>query len=156
MIMAGVVALIPTCVPWTRIGSEFMPPLEEGTILFMPTTLPGISVARAREVVRQQDAILRIFPEVDHAWGKAGRAETATDPAGLDITETTISLTPKRQWRPDVTYDRPVAQMDSTRIAAPEVRDDLEHGVDTGRHSWTPRFQPAFPGGQPVPGLIGS
>ena len=113
VIMAGIVMLVLTWVPWTRIGSEFMPPLEEGTVLFMPTTLPGISVARAREVVRQQDAILKSFPEVEHVWGKAGRAETATDPAGLDMTETTISLKPKSQWRPGLTYDGLVAQMDS-------------------------------------------
>ncbi len=113
VIMAGVVALILTWVPWTRIGSEFMPPLEEGTILFMPTTLPGVSVARAREIVRQQDAILKTFPEVDHVWGKAGRAETATDPAGLDMFETTITLKPKSQWRDGVTYDGLVTEMDS-------------------------------------------
>jgi Cu(I)/Ag(I) efflux system membrane protein CusA/SilA len=113
VIMAAVVTLVLTWIPWTRIGSEFMPPLEEGTILFMPTTLPGIPVARAREVVRQQDAILKSFPEVDHVWGKAGRAETATDPAGLDMFETTITLKPKEQWRPGMTYDRLVAQMDS-------------------------------------------
>ncbi len=113
VIMAGVVMLVVTWIPWTRIGSEFMPPLEEGTVLFMPTTLPGISVARAREVVRQQDAILKSFPEVEHVWGKAGRAETATDPAGLDMTETTISLKPKKQWRRGMTYDRLVAEMDS-------------------------------------------
>jgi copper/silver efflux system protein len=113
VIMAGVVTLVVTWIPWTRIGSEFMPPLEEGTILFMPTTLPGIPVARAREVLRQQDAILKSFPEVDHVWGKAGRAETATDPAGLDMFETTITLKPKEQWRPGVTYDGLVGQMDS-------------------------------------------
>ncbi len=113
VIMAGIVTLILTWVPWTRIGSEFMPPLEEGTILFMPTTLPGIPVARAREVLRQQDAILKSFPEVEHVWGKAGRAETATDPAGLDMFETTITLKPKEQWRPGMTYDRLVTQMDS-------------------------------------------
>ena len=113
VIMAGVVALILTWVPWTRIGSEFMPPLEEGTILFMPTTLPGVSVARAREIVRQQDAILKAFPEVDHVWGKAGRAETATDPAGLDMFETTITLKPKAQWRAGMKYDRLVTEMDS-------------------------------------------
>ncbi len=113
VIMAAVVTLILTWIPWTRIGSEFMPPLEEGTILFMPTTLPGIPVARAREVLRQQDAILKSFPEVDRVWGKAGRAETATDPAGLDMFETTITLKPKEQWRPGMTYDRLVAQMDS-------------------------------------------
>jgi Cu(I)/Ag(I) efflux system membrane protein CusA/SilA len=113
VILAGVVTLIVTWIPWTRIGSEFMPPLDEGTILFMPTTLPGIPVARAREVVRQQDAILKAFPEVVHVWGKAGRAETATDPAGLDMFETTITLKPADQWRAGMTYDRLLAQMDS-------------------------------------------
>ena len=113
VIMAGVVSLILTWVPWTRIGSEFMPPLEEGTILFMPTTLPGVSVARAREIVRQQDAILKAFPEVDHVWGKAGRAETATDPAGLDMFETTITLKPKDKWRAGMKYDQLVTEMDS-------------------------------------------
>ena len=67
-----------------------MPPLDEGTILFMPTTLPGVSIARAREMLRIQDGI-STFPEVDHVWGKAGRANTATDPAGLDMFETTVS-----------------------------------------------------------------
>jgi copper/silver efflux system protein len=113
VILAGVVTLIVTWIPWTRIGSEFMPRLDEGTILFMPTTLPGIPVARAREVLRQQDAILKSFPEVVHVWGKAGRAETATDPAGLDMFETTITLKPTDQWPAGMTYDRLVAQMDS-------------------------------------------
>ena len=113
VVMAGIVTLIVTWIPWTRIGSEFMPRLDEGTILFMPTTLPGISVARAREVVRQQDAILKTFPEVEHVWGKAGRAETATDPAGLDMFETTVTLKPTEQWRPGMTFDRLVSQMDS-------------------------------------------
>jgi Cu(I)/Ag(I) efflux system membrane protein CusA/SilA len=90
-----------------------MPRLDEGTILFMPTTLPGIPVARAREVLRQQDAILKSFPEVVHVWGKAGRAETATDPAGLDMFETTITLEPTEQWPAGMTYDRLVAEMDS-------------------------------------------
>jgi Cu(I)/Ag(I) efflux system membrane protein CusA/SilA len=113
VILAGVVTLIVTWIPWTRIGSEFMPRLDEGTILFMPTTLPGIPVARAREVLRQQDAILKSFPEVVHVWGKAGRAETATDPAGLDMFETTITLEPTEQWPAGMTYDRLVAEMDS-------------------------------------------
>jgi Cu(I)/Ag(I) efflux system membrane protein CusA/SilA len=113
VIMAGVVGLVLTWIPWTRIGSEFMPPLDEGTILFMPTTLPGIPVARAREVVRQQDAILKSFPEVESVWGKAGRAETATDPAGLDMFETTITLKPTDKWRVGMTYERLIAQMDS-------------------------------------------
>ncbi|MEP6549634.1 MAG: CusA/CzcA family heavy metal efflux RND transporter, partial [Gemmatimonadales bacterium] len=113
VIIAAACALILTWIPWSRVGSEFMPPVEEGTILFMPTTLPGISIARAREIVRIQDGILKNFPEVDHVWGKAGRANTATDPAGLDMYETTITLKPKDAWRRGMTYDRLVEEMDS-------------------------------------------
>ncbi|HET8622089.1 MAG TPA: CusA/CzcA family heavy metal efflux RND transporter [Gemmatimonadales bacterium] len=108
---ASVLALILTWVPWSRIGSEFMPPLDEGTLLFMPTTLPGASVARAREILRIQDSLLTTFPEVHHVWGKAGRAETATDPAGLDMIETTVSLKPEAAWRPGMTQERLIAEM---------------------------------------------
>jgi Cu(I)/Ag(I) efflux system membrane protein CusA/SilA len=113
VIGAAVVALVLTAIPWSRIGGEFMPPLGEGTILYMPTTLPGISVARAHEILRIQDGILKRFPEVEHVWGKAGRANTATDPAGLDMFETTITLKPESKWRPGMTYDKLVAAMDS-------------------------------------------
>jgi Cu(I)/Ag(I) efflux system membrane protein CusA/SilA len=109
----AVVALVLTWIPWSRVGSEFMPPLDEGTILFMPTTVPGASVARIREVLRIQDEILAGFPEVERVWGKAGRAETATDPAGLDMIETTITLRPHSRWRPGMTPDALVAAMDS-------------------------------------------
>jgi copper/silver efflux system protein len=113
VIGASIALVVLTWIPWSRIGSEFMPPLDEGTILFMPTTLPGVSVARAREIVRVQDEILKRFPEVEHVWGKAGRANTATDPAGLDMFETTITLKPMSKWRKGITYDRLVSQMDS-------------------------------------------
>ncbi len=113
MISASAVLLILTWVPFARVGSEFMPPLQEGTLLFMPTTLPGISVARARELLRQQDAILRSFPEVASVWGKAGRANTATDPAGLDMAETTLQLKPRSAWRSGMTEERLIAAMDS-------------------------------------------
>ena len=113
VISASAALLILTWIPFQKIGSEFMPPLDEGTILFMPTTLPGISVARARELLRQQDAILRGFPEVVSVWGKAGRANTATDPAGLDMAETTIMLKPRSEWRDGLTYEGLIAQMDS-------------------------------------------
>ena len=113
VIVASLMVVLLSWIPWTRIGSEFMPPLQEGTILFMPTTLPGISIARMRELVRIQDGIIKSFPEVDHAWGKAGRANTATDPAGLDMVETTITLKPEREWRAGMTYDRLIAAMDS-------------------------------------------
>jgi Cu(I)/Ag(I) efflux system membrane protein CusA/SilA len=113
VIWAALAALVLTWIPWQRIGSEFMPPMNEGTILFMPTTLPGASVARAREILRSQDGVLKAFPEVEHVWGKAGRAGTATDPAGLDMFETTITLKPESEWRPGMTYERLVAAMDS-------------------------------------------
>ncbi len=113
VIGGAAVVLILTAIPWSRIGGEFMPPLGEGTILFMPTTLPGISVARAREILRIQDGILKRFPEVERVFGKAGRANTPTDPAGLDMFETTIALKPEAQWRPGLTYEKLVAAMDS-------------------------------------------
>ncbi|MBV6520375.1 MAG: Cation efflux system protein CusA [Gemmatimonadaceae bacterium] len=112
-ILVAALALVGTWIPWTRIGSEFMPPVDEGTILYMPTLLPGVPVARASEILRQQDSILKSFPEVERVWGKAGRANTATDPAGFDMIETTISLQPQSRWRPGLTYDGLVAQMDS-------------------------------------------
>ncbi len=113
VIGVAAVALILSWIPWTKVGSEFLPPIEEGTILYMPTTLPGVSVARAREIMRTQDAILKSFPEVEHVWGKAGRANTATDPAGLDMFETTITLKPESEWRKGLTYDDLIAELDS-------------------------------------------
>ncbi len=113
VIVGSLAVLILTWIPWKRIGSEFMPPLDEGTLLYMPTTLPGVSVARAREIVRIQDSILTQFPEVASVWGKAGRASTATDPAGLDMFETTITLKPLDQWRKGLTQEALIAQMDS-------------------------------------------
>ncbi|HEY0997077.1 MAG TPA: CusA/CzcA family heavy metal efflux RND transporter [Gemmatimonadaceae bacterium] len=113
VIVGAAVALILTWIPYAKVGSEFMPPLQEGTVLYMPTTLPGISVARAREMLRLQDSVLKRFPEVARVFGKAGRANTATDPAGLDMFETTITLRPESEWRPGMTYDRLIAGMDS-------------------------------------------
>jgi Cu(I)/Ag(I) efflux system membrane protein CusA/SilA len=113
-VIAGSVAvLVLTWIPWSRIGSEFMPRLDEGTVLYMPVTLPGVSVARAREIMQTQDQILKSFPEVETVFGKSGRANTATDPAGLDMFETTITLKPEREWRPGMTYDALIAAMDS-------------------------------------------
>jgi copper/silver efflux system protein len=113
VIVGALTVVILTWIPWKGIGREFMPPLHEGTLLFMPTTMPGISVARAREVLRIQDSILKSFPEVETVWGKAGRATTATDPAGLDMFETTVTLRPESRWRPGMTEERLVAAMDS-------------------------------------------
>ncbi len=110
---AALATVILTVLPARRIGSEFMPPLDEGTILYMPTTLPGISVAKAAATLRTQDSVLASFPEVESVFGKAGRAETATDPAPLDMFETTIVLKPEDEWRAGVTHASLVAEMDA-------------------------------------------
>ena len=107
--LAGAAA---TAVPVSRLGSEFMPPLWEGDLLYMPTTLPGVSITKAREVLQQTDRILRDFPEVETVFGKVGRADTATDPAPLSMIETTILLKPENEWRPGMTPDRLIAEMD--------------------------------------------
>jgi copper/silver efflux system protein len=118
VIGGAVAALTLTVLPLQRIGSEFMPPLNEGTLLYMPTTLPGLSVAKARDLLRMQDSILAFYPEVESVFGKAGRANTATDPAPLDMFETTIVLKPEEEWRPGMTQERLVDQMDrDLRIA---------------------------------------
>ena len=104
--------LAVTAVPFARLGSEFMPPVEEGTMLFMPMTLPGVSIQQAAAIMRRQNAILAQFPEVESVVGKAGRATTATDPAPLDMYETVVNLKPTSEWRDGVTYDDLVAEMD--------------------------------------------
>ncbi len=108
----ALLAILATIPAFRRLGSEFMPPLEEGTILYMPTTLPGVSVAEATDILQTQDRILRGFPEVESVFGKTGRAETSTDPAPFSMIETTVVLKPKDQWRPGVTYESLVAEMD--------------------------------------------
>ena len=97
--------------PFEKIGSEFMPPLYEGDLLYMPTTLPGVSVTRARQLLQQTDKIISKFPEVQHVFGKIGRAETATDPAPLSMIETTITLKPEGQWRPGMTPEKLVQEL---------------------------------------------
>ena len=100
VVIAGAVALVAVTVPvYQKLGSEFMPPLDEGALLYMPTTLPGISVAEAQRLMQVQDRILVSFPEVERVFGKAGRAETSTDPAPFSMMETVILLKPKSQWR---------------------------------------------------------
>jgi Cu(I)/Ag(I) efflux system membrane protein CusA/SilA len=97
-LFGAVLLLIATAWPATHIGSEFMPPLDEGDILYMPTTYPGISITKAKELLQQTDRILKTFPEVASVFGKAGRADSATDPAPLSMLETTIRLKPRDQW----------------------------------------------------------
>ncbi len=92
--------------PYSRLGSEFMPPLDEGTFLFMPVTFPNISIEEAKEIIQRQDRIIKSFPEVESVLGKAGRSETATDPAPLSMFETTIVLKPRAKWRKGMTRER--------------------------------------------------
>ena len=110
--MAAILLAI-TYLPLSRTGSEFMPPLYEGDLLYMPTTPPGMSVDKARELLQQTDRIIATFPEVELVFGKAGRAATATDPAPLTMLETTILLKPRDQWRPGLTPDMLIDSLDA-------------------------------------------
>ena len=112
-IAAALVVLGVTAYPLGKLGSEFMPPLNEGDLLYMPTTDPGISITKAKELLQQTNKIIKSFPEVDHAFGKAGRAETATDPAPLSMIETTITLKPEDEWREGMTMDKLVRELDA-------------------------------------------
>ncbi len=109
----ALIVMLITYFPYSKLGSEFMPPLYEGDLLYMPTTLPGISVTKAKEILQQTDRIIKTFPEVKSVFGKIGRAETATDPAPLSMIETTIQLKPRDQWRPGVTPESLVEEMNS-------------------------------------------
>jgi copper/silver efflux system protein len=111
-IVLALAALVLTAYPALRIGSEFMPTLNEGTLLYMPSSLPSISVTKAAELLQTQDKIIKTFPEVASVFGKAGRAASATDPAPLEMAETVINLKPEAEWRPGMTIDKLIAEMD--------------------------------------------
>ncbi|MFL6194164.1 MAG: efflux RND transporter permease subunit, partial [Thermoanaerobaculia bacterium] len=101
LVILAAMALVAVSLPmYFQLGSEFMPPLAEGTMLYMPTTLPGVSVAQAAELLQRQDQVLKSFPEVERVFGKAGRADTSTDPAPFSMFETSIALKPESEWRP--------------------------------------------------------
>ncbi len=112
VLVVALLLMAVSLVPFSQLGSEFMPALWEGDLLYMPTTLPGISITKAREVLQQTDRIIKSFPEVDRVFGKVGRAETATDPAPLSMIETTIMLKPESQWREGMTPDKLIEAMD--------------------------------------------
>jgi Cu(I)/Ag(I) efflux system membrane protein CusA/SilA len=111
-ILVALAVLAASLWPAVRLGTEFMPNLNEGTLFYMPTTLPGLSVTKAAELVQTQDKIIKSFPEVASVWGKAGRASTATDPAPTEMFETVINLKPETEWRPGLTVDKLTAEMD--------------------------------------------
>ncbi len=102
----ALVALVVTWIPWQQIGSEFMPPLNEGSLLYMPTSPPGMAISESKEILQRQDAIIKQMPEVQTVFGKIGRARTATDPAPLSMVETVITLKPEEEWRPGMTFDK--------------------------------------------------
>jgi copper/silver efflux system protein len=112
VIVVALVILVISLYPLLRLGSEFMPPLDEGDLLYMPTTMPGLSITKAKELLQQTDRIIKTFPEVEYVFGKVGRAETATDPAPLSMIETTIKLKPRDQWRPGYDTERLIQEMD--------------------------------------------
>jgi Cu(I)/Ag(I) efflux system membrane protein CusA/SilA len=115
MAIGGVLMTWPL---FEKLGAEFMPPLNEGTILYMPTTLPGLPIQKAGQILQTQDRLLKEFPEVDRVFGKMGRARTATDPAPLNMAETMVTLKPQDEWRPGMTWDKLIEEMDQ-RISIP-------------------------------------
>ena len=129
----AILALLLTLVPASRLGSEFMPAMDEGDILYMPTALPGLSAASAAELLQITDRIIMTVPEVKTVFGKAGRADTATDPAPLTMFETTIQLRPRDEWRAGKTTDKIVAELDSklkipglANVFVPPIRNRID------------------------------
>ncbi len=121
MIVAVALLLVITGLwPASQLGTEFMPQLDEGDLMYMPTTYPGLSIGKAQEILQQTDKLIRTVPEVARVFGKIGRAETATDPAPLTMIETTIRLKPREQWRPGMTLERLIAELDR-RVDVPGV-----------------------------------
>ncbi len=111
-VLAALLALVVSWYPASQLGSEFMPTLNEGTLLYMPASLPGMSITKAAELLQTQDKIIKSFPEVESVLGKAGRANTATDPAPTEMFETVINLKPQSQWRAGLTTDALIAELD--------------------------------------------
>ena len=132
LVLAGVL-LLSALFPWSRLGSEFMPPMDEGTLLYMPTALPGLSAGKAAQLLQLTDRMIKTVPEVDHVFGKAGRAETATDPAPLEMFETTITFKPVSQWRPGMTMEKLKAELNRavhvpglTNLFVPPIRNRID------------------------------
>ena len=132
LVAAGLVAIV-TLWPVTRLGGEFMPPLDEGDLLYMPSALPGLSAGKVAQLLQQTDRLIKTVPEVHRVFGKAGRAETATDPAPLEMFETTIQFKPRDQWRAGMTTDELVAELDRvvrvpglSNIWVPPIRNRID------------------------------
>jgi len=133
VLVAALLILLATIYPLTHIGGEFMPPLDEGDLLYMPSALPGISAGKVTQLLQQTDRLIKTVPEVASAFGKVGRAETATDPAPLEMFETTIQFKPRNQWRGGMTPDKLVQELDRvvnipglTNIWVPPIRNRID------------------------------
>ncbi len=113
VLLVGGLVLASAILPWSRLGTEFMPPLDEGSLLYMPSALPGLSAGKASQLLQQTDRMLMSVPEVAHVFGKAGRADSATDPAPLTMFETTITFKPRTQWRAGMTMDTLKKELDA-------------------------------------------
>jgi Cu(I)/Ag(I) efflux system membrane protein CusA/SilA len=129
-----------TVYPFLHLGKEFMPPLNEGDILFMPTAVPGISVTEATKVLQAQDRILRQIPEVESVFGKAGQSETSTDPAPLSMFETVVKLKPAEQWRPGMTWEKLLAEMNE-KIKTPGMANIFWMPIQTRTEMLTTGFR---------------
>jgi Cu(I)/Ag(I) efflux system membrane protein CusA/SilA len=132
-LLVGGMLVIVTLIPLARLGSEFMPPLKEGSLLYMPTALPGLSASKASELLQLTDRMIKTVPEVDHVFGKAGRAETATDPAPLEMFENTVTFKPVERWRPGMTMERLQQELDAavnvpglTNLWVPPIRNRID------------------------------
>ncbi len=134
----AVIALLLTAIPVSRLGGEFLPPLNEGDLLYMPSALPGLSAAKAGELLQQTDRLIKTVPEVATVFGKAGRAETATDPAPMEMFETTIQFKPKDQWRPGMSMEKLVEELNRvvrvpglSNVWVPPIRNRIDM-ISTG------------------------
>lgn len=129
-----------TVYPFKRLGKEFMPPLNEGDILYMPTAVPGISIEEATKILQIQDRMLRQFPEVESVFGKAGESETATDPAPLSMIETVVKLKPPEQWRPGMTWEKLLAEMND-KVKTPGMANIFWMPIQTRTEMLTTGFR---------------
>ena len=129
-----------TVYPFKNLGTEFMPPLNEGDILFMPTAVPGMTVSEATKVLQIQDRILREFPEVESVFGKAGQSETPTDPAPVSMFETVLRLKPPEQWRPGMTWEKLLAAMNE-KIKTPGMANIFWMPIQTRTEMLTTGFR---------------
>lgn len=137
----ALIALLLTAIPISKLGGEFLPPLNEGDLLYMPSALPGLSAAKASELLQQTDRLIKTVPEVATVFGKAGRAESATDPAPMEMFETTVQFKPRDQWRPGMTPEKLVEELDKvvkvpglSNVWVPPIRnriDMLSTGIKT-------------------------